>query len=327
MLLLPVAHALATEIYPNYLTSEVNRVPIWLAWFVGAPYFTRHWRGWMDWLYRRKRAILLWGTTLIPMGVFTLNVALFFMDGIPATGRSLLAAFGLLGVPLIVAAAWAVFVFSFLFSWKQPKEFRLRKQMAALLSVRYGLYPGGLEALMQDDDQLSMHLQRFLAEHRVPYTLPLYDERGRYLAAMPQRAEILGRAIVDAAGRGRDNELYVVLADLLDLDDALEHSPTGGVSSLLQAVRVARARHHQMVVIQPWPHGLPLPQEKRPEMKRDTVNGMLTELLQRRMNESFFRLRREFARLGVAVVCAESEAATELILERMDRLRNVGGRR
>jgi hypothetical protein len=72
----------------------------------------------MDWLYRRKRAILLWGTTLIPMGVFTLNVALFFMDGIPATGRSLLAAFGLLGVPLIVAAAWAVFVFSFLFSWK-----------------------------------------------------------------------------------------------------------------------------------------------------------------------------------------------------------------
>jgi hypothetical protein len=38
-------------------------------------------------------------------------------------------------------------------------------------------------------------------------------------------------------------------------------------------------------------------------MKRNTVNGMLTELLQRRVNESFFRLRREFARLGVAAVC------------------------
>jgi hypothetical protein len=319
MPLLPVAHAFAGEVYPDLLADEVNSVPTWLAWLVGAPTHTRHWRGWFDWMYRRKRSILLWGVTFIPLAVFAVNVAAALTDGVPEEGRGLLALFAVFGVPLIVAGAWAVFVFSLLFSWRQPWQYRMRKRMAALLSVRHGLAPGGLEALMQDDDQLSLHLQRFLAEHQVPYALPLYDERGRYLPASPQRSAVLGRAILDAAGRGRDNELYVVLADLLDLGDAL--------APLLQAARVARGRHHQMVIVQPWPRGLPLPDDERREPRRDTVLGLLTGLLQRRMHAAFFALRREFARLGVPVVCAESDAPAGLVLERMERLRSVGGRR
>ncbi|MGL4553933.1 MAG: DUF58 domain-containing protein [Gemmataceae bacterium] len=319
MPLLPVAHALANEVYPDLLAGEVNEVPAWVAWLVGAPSFTRHWRGWIDWLYRRKRSVLLWGVTFIPLGAFALNVVAALTDGVPEEGRGLLALFGLFGVPLIVAAAWAAFVFSLLFSWKQPRQFRMRKRVAALLAVRHHLPAGGLEALMQDDDQLSLHLQRFLAEHQVPYALPLYDERGRYLPASPRRAGVLGKAVVDAAGRGRDNELYVVLADLLDLGDDL--------APLLQAARVARARHHQMVIVQPWPRGLPVPDESRREAKRESVLGLLTGLLQRRMHESFFALRREFARLGVPVVCAEADEAVGLVLERMERLRSVGGRR
>ena len=58
-----------------------------------------------------------------------------------------------------------------------------------------------------------------------------------------------------------------------------------------------------------------------------TVEGLLTGLMRKRMHESFVALRREFARLGVPVVCAESEAPVGLVLDRMERLRNVGGRR
>ena len=43
---------------------------------------------------------------------------------------------------------------------------------------------------------------------------------------------VLARAVVHAVARGRDNELYVLMADLLELDAHLE--------PLLQALRVER---------------------------------------------------------------------------------------
>ena len=46
-------------------------------------------------------------------------------------------------------------------------------------------------------------------------------------------------------------EVFVLLADLLELDDHLD--------PLLRAVRVALGRHHQVMLICPWPPGLELP--------------------------------------------------------------------
>src|SRR5262249_1039580 len=94
---------------------------------------------------------------------------------------------------------------------------------------------GGLAALLEDDDLFSLHLSQFLAEHQVPCAVPLYDEQGRYLFALPDKVGVLARALLQAVSRGRDNELYVLLADLLELDASL--------APLLQAVRVALGRH------------------------------------------------------------------------------------
>src|SRR5438552_12904665 len=95
--------------------------------------------------------------------------------------------------------------------------------------------------------------QRFLGEHQVPFAVSLYDETGRYLLAEPAKISVLARALVQAVGRGHDNELFVLLVDLLELSDQLE--------PLLAAVRVALGRHHQVVVICPWPAGVPAPRE------------------------------------------------------------------
>src|SRR5205807_2657051 len=54
------------------------------------------------------------------------------------------------------------------------RQYRWRKQLAALLSVHFGLAPGGLALLLEDDEQCVLYLQRFLAEHHVPYELPFY---------------------------------------------------------------------------------------------------------------------------------------------------------
>ncbi len=148
---------------------------------------------------------------------------------------------------------------------------RYRKQLAALLSVRYGLAPGGLSALLEDDDAIALLTQRFLGEHQVPYTLPLYDRDGRYLFAAPGKVPVLASALLRAVGRGRDNELFVLLADLLELDDALD--------PLLRAVRVAVSRHHQVVVVVPWPTGM-RPPSAEPE-EGDDLSGTVHALLGR----------------------------------------------
>src|SRR5439155_16616854 len=114
--------------------------------------------------------------------------------------------------------------------------------------VRYGLAPGGLAMLMEDDGLMIRYAQRFLADHQVPYPLPMYDRNGRYLFAAPGKIQVLATALLRAVGKGHDNELFVLLVDLLELEDHL--------GPLLQAVRVARGRHHRVLVICPWPPGI-----------------------------------------------------------------------
>jgi hypothetical protein len=207
---------------------------------------------------------------------------------------------------------------------------RWRKQLAAIVSVRYGLAPGGLAALLEDDDAFALHLQRFLSEHQVPYTLPLYNEEGRYLFAAAAKVPVLADALVRAVGRGRDNELFVLLADLLELDDCLD--------PLLRAVRVALGRHHQVVILCPWPPGLALPHDNparqaaaslavhgpRPSALGLRSSVIWDQVTTRRFHLAYQRLRRTFARLGVAVLCAAGDEPVPLILSRLERLRTVG---
>jgi hypothetical protein len=212
-----------------------------------------------------------------------------------------------------------------------------RKQLAVILSVQHGLGPGGPALLLEDDEQCSLHLQRFLAEHQVPYTLPLYDAEGRYLFAASGKVNILARALLGAIGKEHDNELFVLLVDLLELDDAL--------APLLQAVRVALARHHQVLVVCPWPPGLPIAdlagQDSEPDMGSVRIGILpheeggrhtpLMPLLERAARERFHaayrRVRHAFARLGVPMVCAATEEPVPLILQRLERLRMLGRKR
>ena len=95
-----------------------------------------------------------------------------------------------------------------------------RANMAAVLE-RYEIKADIRKALLEDDDAFSLLLQRFLADHQVPYMLPLYDASGHYLFAAPDKVAVLASALLHTVGKGRDNELFVLLADLLELDDAL----------------------------------------------------------------------------------------------------------
>ena len=173
---------------------------------------------------------------------------------------------------------------------------------------------GGTAALLEDDDLYSLHLHYFLAEHQVPCSVPLYDEQGRYLFAVPEKIPVLAKALLQAVGRGRDNELFVLMVDLLELDDHL--------APLLQAVRVALSRHHQVLLICPWPEDVPMPDDK-PRRPRDaeTIRGVLRQMMTQRFHTAYGRIRQAFARLGVQMICAADEESVPLVIRRLEQIR------
>jgi uncharacterized protein (DUF58 family) len=327
--LLALAYTFAEEVYPELLNPERNSMPFWVNWMAGFPGYWRQRVGLMRYLHRRKLALLKLAAFGLPWVLLLVNLVLGLV--LPGPERALVLIASTAGSLLFMIFALAVIAFSIVFSGRIRRLSAWRKRLAALLSVRYGLAPSGLEAMLEDDDLFALHLQMFLADHQVPYNLPLYDAQGRYLFAAPEKVPVLGKALLQAVGRGRDNELFVLLADLLELDEHLE--------PLLQAVRVTRGRHHQVILVCPWPGNLERPgtemaeeMQSGPRTQRSGVSRprstrrLLSQLSQRSYQAAYHRVQRRFAALGVPVVCAADEAGVPLILQQIDRLRGVRGR-
>jgi uncharacterized protein (DUF58 family) len=279
MTLVPLAYSFVSEVYPEAFANDVNAVPWWLAWVVDLGRYSQRSSFLTRWLQKP------------------------------------IVRFGVLAMPVI---GWLVYLIIQINLSVQRRRFRWRKRLAAFLSVHYGLAPGGLAALMEDDEAFSLLVQRLLAEHQVPHNLPMYDRDGRYLFASPGKVPALATALRRALSHDIDNELFVLLVDLLELDESLD--------PLLRTVKVALTRHHQVLVVCPWPPGIPLPVYDAADVDQpppNTLAGILRRSTRRRFHAAYFRIRRAFGRLGVPVVCAASDEAVPLILERIDRLRTL----
>jgi uncharacterized protein (DUF58 family) len=365
--LTPLAYTFASEVYPEQMQPSVNRVPAWLPFFNPVP---------GPWVMPRTGATLAYRLLALPLAIawfFFLALAgyalldyfytLDFLRGRPGIEKELLdqirdeilppfdfAVFALVILCALVFPLWLGFVrdtLPLIFNSKRRRHFRQRKKLAAFFARRYDLGPGGLELLLQDDRLFGQYLQRFLAEHNVPHVPALYDRRGRFLFRSEGKLEVLSGALLRSIGKGHDNELYVLMVDLVEVEDRLP--------VLLKAVKVALGRHHQVMLVCPWPAGVeppgPTPPEvadpladkpvkqkkkkgrggprfssaKSPEGQR--LSRYLHRLTTRKYHRAFHRIRRAFARLHVPVVCAEAEDPVHLILERLDRLRGMRRRR
>jgi uncharacterized protein (DUF58 family) len=359
--LLPRAYSFAQEVYPYLLRPEINRMPGWISWLWPLPLYTG----------RRSGPV-----TLLARGLFVLIASLplaglfllcYFLSDLlypilpvflplPPLLLEITVGFFFLSLAVLYYALANV-AYRFLtrvLAGRRRRLARWRKAMAALLAQRYGLMPGGLGLLLEDNGPMVHYLQQFLAEHHIPYPLPLYDRQGRYLFASPGKVDVLARALLRAVGKGRDNELFVLVVDLLELVDHLD--------PLLKAVTVTLTRHHQILVLCPWPPGVPVPDQRRRRgegekgrrgegereggRSRHSSTGLtvspspllpfspspLLETVQQattgRLHLAFRQLQRTFARLGVPVVCAASGDPVRLILDRINQLKAVGtGRR
>jgi uncharacterized protein (DUF58 family) len=285
--LLPLAYGLAREVYPEQLAVDINRLPWWLPVWAPQPYFSTP----PPPLPRIARSGLLGWLWRLPIGL------------------------------------WRRLLHRIRQSPLRPslhRIYRWRKQLAALLAVHYRLGPGGLGLLLEDDDACGRYLQRFLAEHQVAHPYPLYGESGEYLFRSPEKFGVLAEALLGAVVRGKDNELFVLLADLLEAGPDL--------ARLERAVSVARARHHQVVVICPWPNAVPLPPRSgdgpgtpSAHSKLPKPTWSLEDIVLRastlRLHQAYAELRQRFARHGVSVLCAGNDDTVDLILYRIQQLR------
>ena len=75
----------------------------------------------------------------------------------------------------------------------------------------------------------------------------------RYRFHCAGKAAVLAQAMVRAVSRARDNELFVIMADLAELGHDL--------APVVKACRLARSRHHHVLVIVPWPADVPSPDD------------------------------------------------------------------
>ena len=389
--LLPLASAFAQEVYPDLLDDGVNHVPFWLPFLqpVPGPWVTRRTPATRlyRWLVLPLATLFLAALVLFLYDSASLLSSEEFPEWLEATVRQVqdtvgrdelpepirnlihgewlkgrldpeelrrdlpppaeLLALGFVALFSLALPLWLIFwrdAIPLLFSPRKRRLMRQRKKLAALFARRYDLGPGAVELLLQDDTQMSVTLERFLNDHHIPHVPTLFDRRGRFLFASPAKVDVLASALVRAVGKGHDNELFVLLVDLVELEERME--------PLLRAVKVALARHHQVMVVCPWPPDLdppgaaPPPDEVelpelrtgqpkrkggrptvRPPMSVTELRGLMQTLTARRYNQSFHRLRKAFARLQVPVVCAAAEDPVRLVLERLDRLRGVRRRR
>lgn len=196
------------------------------------------------------------------------------------------------------------------------RAWRMRVQMAALLCNHYGLDELSMGELVDNDRFMSVWVQRFCAEHGAPWTGSLFNAAGQYLFDDRGKIDQLSRLIQRAASMGRDNELFVVLAELTDTEYDL--------SSLMYAIKFARARHHRVAVIAAWPERLPIPGSVLPlDEVLGEPTGRTEYLMERRQKENaFVQLKAALGKLRVPVVAAADNAATALILNQIEIVRS-----
>jgi uncharacterized protein (DUF58 family) len=189
-----------------------------------------------------------------------------------------------------------------------------RARLTAALTELYGLPVDAPSQLEQDDLRLAALCQRFLTESGLAWTWPVVERRGREVHDWDARFDTLTAALTSAVAHGRDNELFVLLLDLVDY--------TGSLERLKQVIRLARARHHRVVVICPWPDETLKAKEVDSSEELDTVEDLVERAERARLVASGERLKRELRRLGVPVAFTADRRTIQLTLIEANLARN-----
>ena len=198
----------------------------------------------------------------------------------------------------------------------QRTQRRIRQCLAAIIVAHYSLDEGAMGDLVMDDREMSYWLQRFLSDHRVPYRGDRYDRLGVYL--FDDRAKIgqLSRMITHASAHSRDSELFLVCAELCDVQYDL--------GPLMHAIKLVVARGHRVAVLCAWPPGMPHDDDpvRLETLLLESADNWDARLELRQRINAFHRIRNELARLRVPVALASEDQAIPLVAAQLEIVRS-----
>lgn len=196
--------------------------------------------------------------------------------------------------------------------WKRRDLYR-RTQAAAILSEHYDLTPHQMITLVQDDQAMVGFSVRFLNELGLAWMDPVVVNRGVGFHDGLSTMESLNTALGQSVAMAKDNEVFVLVANLLDSSAA--------VSSLLPGIKLALARHHRVAVV------CPTATFRRPDKlsewpENSDADSLLQHAEDLRIAELADRLTRSLRRLGVSVSVSGEESAIQMVAAETDMARS-----
>ncbi len=183
-----------------------------------------------------------------------------------------------------------------------------RYRLAAVIAQLYRLSPVKQLQLVYDDGLMATFAQHFLSQSGMSWMEPVVSIRSRGFHDGMARMEILSSALARAVSQARDNEVFVVLADLLECVPSLSH--------LMPAVKMALARHHRVAFVCPSPTFL-RPTAESTDIRSVSAEDLLLAAEQIRMRELAARLQFELRRIGATVSISGESSAIHLVMSQM----------
>ncbi len=126
------------------------------------------------------------------------------------------------------------------------------------------------------------------------------------------RLDLLANAITHAVAHAKDNEVFVVMADLLEM--------TPQLPLLVRSLKLALSRHHRVAFV------CPTTTFERPKRERDwsdvvQVEDWLLEAERARVRDRATRLKRELGKLGIPISFSGESSAIQMVLNEVDSAR------
>ena len=212
--------------------------------------------------------------------------------------------------PELLMRKYQVLPFSFF------RSRRARYRLVAALGALFDLSAREQVECYRNDNAMAEQVRRFLHECGRPWMPPFTIIPPGGNQAAPQNMKVISQAMTRSLATAKDNEVYVVLADLLTCAPHLDQ--------ILPAVKLALAKHHRVAFVCPSSTFV-RPSNEIIVPESDSIDDMLRATEQTRTRDFAEQLGRSLGRLGVPVAFSGEKSAIQMIIDEIEVSRD--GRR
>ena len=194
---------------------------------------------------------------------------------------------------------------------------RQRIQICNVLAEHYGLSDLEQVRMIVNDDSLAKWMQKYLCEHGREWIFPMIPEEDIPNYLSQNAVDTLIRSVHQAVQSAKDNEVFVLIVDLLSSDR--------DISGLLQALKVARGKHHRVVVVSQSPSFEPIEKCNLRAMNnfRETSPDSWRRLASKlQISERYNCVKLQFNSIGVPFSVTSDESSIASVLREVELARS-----